>query len=60
MEQLENGAYIIKRKERIILAIWPEKMKPFVTWRLEGDEVVDGNYFGDIASALADFNKRTI
>ena len=60
-EILRNGAIVLKSKDDVVLAVWPDKAHPFVTWRRDCNtpgEVDTGHYFPEFDDAFADFNKR--
>jgi len=54
MKTLKNGALVIERSGRVVLAQW--KGSEFVTWNIDSDgNAYWGHYFKDITSAAEDF-----
>ncbi len=60
-ETLKNGAIVVEFNEEFVLAIRPgEPYHPYITWAHGRDgDTFWGNYFFDLESAKADFDRRT-
>lgn len=58
---LRNGARVLRFNESagLVLAEWPGRWTPFVTWRVDADgNAYWGNYHRELRDAETDFAKR--
>jgi hypothetical protein len=61
-DELRNGAFVLECADaghcKVILAIMPGHMAPFVTWVCTNNDTYWGHYHCELESAITEFKKR--